>query len=84
MLGPTVVARSSAFTQLCLGSVWYFGARPEDSSRIQWGRSLEVEALPCCSLPGFEDESLAEGPASQLLVSSGATWNLAFDSGIEG
>lgn len=83
MLGPSVVVRSSAFIHLSLGSVWYLGASPEDSSRIQWGRSLEVEAPPCCSLPGSEDESLAEGPASQLLVSSGATWNLAFDSDIE-
>lgn len=83
MLGPTVVARSSAFTHLSLGSVWYLGASPEDSSRIHWGRSLEVEALPCCSLPGSEDESLAECPASQLLVSSGAIWHLAFDSGID-
>lgn len=62
MLGPTVVARSSPFTHLSLGTVWYLGARHEDSSRIHWGRSLEVEALPCCSLPGSEDESLAEGP----------------------
>ena len=83
MLGPTVVARSSPFTQLSLDFVWYLGASPEASSRIHWGRSLEVEALFCCFLPGSEDESLAEGPASQLLVSSGATWHLAFDSGIE-
>lgn len=62
MLGPTVVAHSSPFTHLSLGTVWYLGARPKDSSRIHWGRSLEVETLPCCSLPVSEDESLAEGP----------------------
>ena len=83
MLGPTCVAHSSPFTHLSLDSVWYLGASPEDSSRIHRGGSLEVEAPPCCSPPGSEDKFLAEGPASQLLVSSGATWHLAFDSGIE-